>query len=204
MDVRQRQSKLSATYPTTNGTSAAQNRPMQDNPYGENISTLNETQKAAQGSAEKQDYLEMVQLTMRLHARLMSVVKLEMERQSIPLNAVQALLLYHIGEGEITAGELTAREQYLGSNASYNLKKMAEQGWLMNHRSKSDRRAVKIRLSDDGLKIYKIIDGLFERHLAQMKLGKGSSQPLSSGFSNLISGMQDLDRLWHDQILYRL
>ncbi len=44
------------------------------------------------------------------------------------INAVQALLLYNIGDSELTAGELRTRGYYLGSNVSYNVKKLVEMG----------------------------------------------------------------------------
>ena len=45
---------------------------------------------------------------------------------------MQALLLYNIGDKELTAGELRTRGYYLGSNVSYNLKKLVEMGFLTN------------------------------------------------------------------------
>ena len=63
------------------------------------------------------------------------------------INSVQALLLYNIGDKELTAGELRTRGYYLGSNVSYNLKKLVELGFLDHQRSRVDRRSVRIRLT---------------------------------------------------------
>ena len=52
-------------------------------------------------------YLESLHLVERLHRRLLDVIKDEFERQGRnDVNAVQALLLFNIGNSELTAGEL--------------------------------------------------------------------------------------------------
>jgi hypothetical protein len=65
-------------------------------------------------------YLETLTLVERLHRRLLDVIKDEFDRRSrSDINPVQALLLYNIGEKDLTAGELRTRGYYLGSNVSY-------------------------------------------------------------------------------------
>ncbi len=72
-------------------------------------------------------YLVSLKLIERLHRLLLDVIKDEFERLGrSDVNSVQALLLYNIGDAELTAGELTSRGYYLGSNVSYNLKKLVE------------------------------------------------------------------------------
>ena len=76
-------------------------------------------------------YLEALQLIERLHRQFLDVVKAELDREDIKdCNNVQALILYNIGEDEMTVGELTTRGYYLGSNVTYNLKKLVENGDL--------------------------------------------------------------------------
>ena len=70
-----------------------------------------------------QQYLDALSLIERLHRLLLDVIKDEFERLSVlEINAVQALLLFNIGENEVTAVELKSRGYYQGSNVSYNLK----------------------------------------------------------------------------------
>ena len=96
-------------------------------------------------------YLEALTLIERLHRRLLDVIKDEFDRKGrADINAVQALLLFNIGDKELTAGELRTRGYYLGSNVSYNLKKLVEMGFLDHQRSRVDRRSVRIKLTEKG------------------------------------------------------
>src|SRR2546421_4294539 len=94
-------------------------------------------------------YLEALTLIERLHRRLLDVIKDEFDRRGrADINAVQALLLFNIGDKELTAGELRTRGYYLGSNVSYNLKKLVEMQFLDHQRSRIDRRSVRIKLTE--------------------------------------------------------
>src|ERR1700740_2970178 len=111
-------------------------------------------------------YLEALTLVERLHRRLLDVIKDEFDRRSrADINSVQALLLYNIGEKELTAGELRTRGYYLGSNVSYNLKKLVEMGFLDHQRSRIDRRSVRIKLTEKGREVRDIIKGLYDKHV---------------------------------------
>ena len=60
-------------------------------------------------------YLEALSLVERLHRLLLDVIKDELERVGIlEVSAVQAMLLFNIGENEVTvtAGELKSRGYY--------------------------------------------------------------------------------------------
>ncbi len=75
-------------------------------------------------------YLDSLAMIERLHRLLLDVVKDDFERINLlEINPVQALLLFNIGENEVTAGELKSRGYYQGSNVSYNLKKLVELGY---------------------------------------------------------------------------
>src|SRR5947209_14087921 len=100
-------------------------------------------------------YLEALRLVERLHRRLLDVIKDEFDRRGrSDVNSVQALLLYNISDKELTAGELRTRGYYLGSNVSYNVKKLVETGYLHHARSRIDRRAVRISLTDKGRDVH--------------------------------------------------
>jgi DNA-binding MarR family transcriptional regulator len=99
------------------------------------------------GSPVKQAYLDTILLVERLHRQFLEVVKAELDRLGIEdINNVQSLILSHIGDEELTVGELTYRGYYQGSNVSYNVKKMVENGYLMQERSNHDRRTVRVKV----------------------------------------------------------
>lgn len=147
-------------------------------------------------------YLEALTLVERLHRRLLDVIKDEFDRQGrADINAVQALLLFNIGDSELTAGELRTRGYYLGSNVSYNLKKLVEMGFIHHQRSRTDRRSVRVSLTDKGLEVAKIVNGLYERHMLSVEqVGEIGTDD----FKQLNQSLRRLERFWTDQILYRL
>ena len=109
----------------------------------------------------KQGYLEALTLVERLHRRLLDVIKDEFDRQGRnDINAVQALLLHNIGNSELTAGELRTRGYYLGSNVSYNLKKLVDQGLISHQKSRVDRRSVRVSLTESGKEVADIVESL--------------------------------------------
>ena len=96
-------------------------------------------------------YLDTLGRLERLHRLLLDVVKDEFERLGlIDINSVQGLLLFNIGEQEVTAGELKSRGYYQGSNVSYNLKKLVESGYMHHEKCAVDRRSVRVRLTETG------------------------------------------------------
>src|SRR6266508_6622374 len=110
-------------------------------------------------------YLEALTLVERLHRRLLDVIKDEFDRRGrADINAVQALLLFNVGEKELTAGELRTRGYYLGSNVSYNLKTLVEMGFLDHQRSRIDRRSVRIKLTHKGREVRETVSSLYEKH----------------------------------------
>jgi DNA-binding MarR family transcriptional regulator len=147
-------------------------------------------------------YLETLTLVERLHRRLLDVIKDEFDRRSrADINAVQGLLLYNIGEKDLTAGELRTRGYYLGSNVSYNLKKLVEMGYLDHQRSRIDRRSVRIKLTDKGREVRDIVEMLYQKHVATVAQVGGIH---CNEFATLNKSLQRLERFWTDQILYRL
>ena len=147
-------------------------------------------------------YLEALTLIERLHRRLLDVIKDEFDRRGrADINSVQALLLYNIGDKELTAGELRTRGYYLGSNVSYNLKKLVEMGYLDHQRSRVDRRSVRIKLTEKGREVRDIVDTLYQKHIGTVTQVGGIN---TDEFATLNKSLHRLERFWTDQILYRL
>lgn len=138
-------------------------------------------------------YYETIHVIERLHRQSLDVLKLELDRLGIQdINNVQSLILYSIGSDQLTVGELTLRGYYLGSNVSYNLKKMVESGYLVQERSLHDRRSVRIKVSSKGAALKLKLDDFFDRdgkHLVSAGLG-------SKELAELAELLNRLERFW--------
>lgn len=145
-------------------------------------------------------YLESLALVERLHRLLLDVIKDEFERLGIlEINAVQALLLFNIGDNEVTAGELKSRGYYQGSNVSYNLKKLVEMGYMHHQRCQVDRRSVRVRLTEKGQDIRDVVHMLFSRHAEGLMRAGALGE---DGFDPINGALQRVERYWTDQIRY--
>ncbi len=148
----------------------------------------------------KKDYLESLGLVERLHRLLLDVIKDEFERLGmLEINAVQALLLFNVGDHEVTAGELKSRGYYQGSNVSYNLKKLVEMGFMHHQRCEIDRRSVRVRLTERGREVRKIVDDLFARHAGGME---NDTTVGAAQIGALNAALGRIERYWSDQIRY--
>ncbi len=156
---------------------------------------LDGSQKALQAV-----YLDSLSLVERLHRLLLDVIKDEFERLGVQeINPVQALLLFNIGEHEVTAGELKTRGYYQGSNVSYNLKKLVELGYMHHQRSEIDRRSVRVRLTEKGRRVRAILTDLFARHAEGMEK-RGMIGV--NGIEEINSSLRRMERYWTEQIRY--
>jgi DNA-binding MarR family transcriptional regulator len=147
----------------------------------------------------RHSYYEAVFLVERVHRHFLEVVKTDLDRQGVQdINNVQTLILYNIGADEMTVGELTARGYYLGSNVSYNVKKMVENGYLVQERSPHDRRSVRVKLSEKGLTLHKHVEAQLEKQVAALTGANISAEELSKASDIL----RKLEQFWTGMINY--
>lgn len=150
----------------------------------------------------RSDYLQALRFIERLHRLLLDVIKAEFDRVGgSDINSVQALLLYNIGDNELTAGELKSRGYYLGSNVSYNLKKLVDMGYIDYKRSEIDRRSVRVSLTENGRQACEVVSNLYDRQLGSLE---AVGQVYRSDIQTLNKALLRLERFWSDQIRYRL
>lgn len=147
----------------------------------------------------KDQYLVSIRLIERLHRRFLDVIKAELDRLGIEdINNVQTLILFNINEEQLTVGELTVRGYYLGSNVSYNVKKLVENDYLIQERSSHDRRMTRVRLSPKGLDLTARISELYQRNSEELGGKYVSEEQLKQTNQVLMS----LERYWSSQISY--
>ena len=138
-------------------------------------------------------YLEVISLVERLHRQFLGVVNLELDAQSVhDVNNVQALMLFNMGEGDISVGELTSRGYYLGSNISYNVKKLSENGYLVYERSAHDGRSIRVRLTPKGRTLRNQICSMLTRHIEML----GQTQISDTDLQRTAATLQQLERFW--------
>jgi len=144
-------------------------------------------------------YYEAILLIERLHRHFLEVVKVDLDCRGIQdINNVQALILYNLGQDEMTVGELTARGYYLGSNVSYNVKKMFEANYLMQERSPHDRRSVRVKLSEKGLELHKHLCDCFEKQIGMLD----GAALATDEINKTIESMRKFERFWTSIINY--
>lgn len=142
----------------------------------------------------KEVYFDAIIAIERLHRLFLDVVKAELDRLQIQdINNIQCFILYNIGESLLTVGEISNRGYYLGSNVTYNLKKMIENEYLVQQQSAHDKRSSTIKLSAKGLKLFKNFDNILMQHTKNMKHNALNDQDLK----NLKSLLQKLETFWN-------
>ena len=147
----------------------------------------------------RHSYYEAVFLVERVHRHFLEVVKTDLDRQGIQdINNVQALILYNIGTDEMTVGELTARGYYLGSNVSYNVKKMHEADYLVQERSPHDKRSVRVKLSPKGLTLHKRMEEQLEKQVGAL----GGANITADELTKASDILKKLERFWSGMINY--
>lgn len=150
------------------------------------------------GAFLRRAYLDSIILIERLHRQFLDVLKAELERMGVKdINNVQSLILFNVGDDEVTVGELTARGYYLGSNVSYNLKKMVENGYLIQERSPQDRRAMRIRLSEKGRDLAGRISQLFDDHAEAL----GENHLDAETVQEANTSLRELERFWAQRLI---
>lgn len=141
-------------------------------------------------------YYETIQLIERLHRRFLDVLKVELDKRNIQdVNNVQAMILFNIGDDELTVGELTIRGYYLGSNVSYNVKKMVENGYLDQERSIHDRRSIRVKASEKGKELCQDVENMFQEHLEKLSAAGIASENLDK----LNKALKALESFWASQ-----
>ncbi len=142
-------------------------------------------------------YYDAITLIERLHRQFLDVLKVELERAGyLDINNVQSMILHNIGDSELTVGELTIRGYYLGSNVSYNVKKMVENGYLIQERSIHDKRSVRVKLSDKGRKLNEGITRLYKRHEERLTQANLAHERIET----MNEVLRDVEKFWADQM----
>jgi DNA-binding MarR family transcriptional regulator len=144
----------------------------------------------------KSDYAETISLIERLHRRFLDVLRVELDRLGIAdINNAQGLLLANIGRQEVSVGELMSRGYYLGSNVTYNLKRLVETGYVAQERSQRDRRVVRIRLTERGLQLSQKLALVLEHQSQDV-----AADPKLADLAELNAYLRALEGFWSTRV----
>lgn len=142
-------------------------------------------------------YFDIVRWIERLHRHFLDVLRAELRRMNVEdINAVQALLLYNIGENDVVIRDLKDRGYYQGSNVSYNIKALTECGYLTQERAPRDKRSVKLKLTERGMELCAGVRRL------QDELAKVLGDSHGPALDVTLDTMQRLERTWDDFIQF--
>jgi DNA-binding MarR family transcriptional regulator len=96
-------------------------------------------------------HLDLARDVERVHRRYLDLLRAELMRLGVDdVSPAQVLMLFTIGEDELSVRDLLERGNYLGSNASYNLKRLLEAAYIERQASSRDRRSARISLAPKG------------------------------------------------------
>lgn len=146
-------------------------------------------------------YLKTIKLIERLHRQFLEVIKIELERHKLnDISNIQSLIIMNIAHEELTVGELTHRGYYLGSNVSYNMMKLVENGYILHKRSKNDKRSFKIKLTEKGLHHFRLMNEMINFHINDIL----EHDIVKDELESLNSSLEKLDGFWTELIRFSL
>jgi len=138
-------------------------------------------------------YVEVNSLIGHLHRSFLEVVKLELERLGVhDINNVQGMMLFNIGDAQMSVSELTLRGCYLGSNVTYNVKKMVKNGYLTQRRSLHDGRVIHVRLTEKGIGLREHLTTMHQLHAEMLPQARLAAEDLQRANATL----RRLERFW--------
>ena len=123
-------------------------------------------------------YLESVTLIEKIYRLYLDVLKSEIQKMGVlDLNHTQAMILFHVGERKISISEIVDKGHFVGSNVSYNVKKLGQAGYLQQEASEFDKRTVHISLTRKGKEIKNHLRKSVQSHgLTLSKHGLGEKE----------------------------
>ena len=136
------------------------------------------------------DYCNMMFNAEKIHRLFLEVIKSELINRKIKnISNVQSLILFNMGEDEVNVGALTKGGYYQGTNVSYNLRHMVDNGYVSQQQSKDDRRSSMIRITDKGIRVVEELNDIFSKHSCYLK-ENGYDEPGLSHVNNTLNGLE--------------
>ena len=150
---------------------------------------INNTQ--SQYGCEQRAYINSILLLDKLYKGFLNLIKRELTNLNITdINNIQSLILYNLGRDQIYITELLLRGYYVGSNVSYNLKKLVNAGYIIQNQSTNDRRSSLIKLSEKGLDLLSKLEQILDQQIGNIKHIDNKFNPIE-----LNTTLDEIDRV---------
>lgn len=134
----------------------------------------------------------------RLYKLYLDVIKSELDELKISdITSFQAVILINLGKNTLSVGELISRGHYAGSNTSYNLRKLIDNGYVIQTTSQSDKRSSDIKLSDRGVKLYEKLIAITNEHIEKLEIiteGEMSIEEIAKSLTKLEGHLTEMLR----------
>ena len=145
-------------------------------------------------------HIEIVRVIERLHRRSLDLVRADLIEAGIDdLSPSQVMMLFTIGSSELSVRDLIERGYYLGSNASYSLKRLVEAEYVIRTASERDRRSARIRLSDKGRALCDMIRRNDKTYQQLVARNEAEMRDLETTFRTL----KRIEQTWSNAVRYR-
>lgn len=132
------------------------------------------------------NHFELVRVIERMYRRYLDRLRVDLIRIGADdISPSHAMLLFTIGDDDLSVRDLMDRGHYLGSNASYSLKQLVQSGYVDRTASARDRRSARIRLTDKGRMLCKAIKAADEVNQAQIVRSERDRMALEETFALL-------------------
>lgn len=144
----------------------------------------------------KNNYHDLIDMVERIHRLSLEILKTELNKAGIrEINNVQSILLYKIGDKNLRISDLIDQGCYLGSNVSYNLRKLVENGYLLQEPHKHDKRCSEIRRTPKGIELCDFVDKIFDKHEKFLDKNGTNKSDIQTMRSSLISLDRNLRKI---------
>ncbi|MDR3031077.1 MAG: MarR family winged helix-turn-helix transcriptional regulator [Holosporales bacterium] len=117
----------------------------------------------------KNRYMELSIYGEKTYRVFLDLIKHELDKLDIiDITAIQAFILMNISGNVVTIGEVLTRGYYIGSNASYNLRKMITNGYLAQSTTDYDKRTCHLRITEKGKKLCETLGKILDMRTAKI------------------------------------
>lgn len=146
------------------------------------------------------NHFELVRVIERMYRRYLDRLRVDLIRIGADdISPSHAMLLFTIGDDDLSVRDLMDRGHYLGSNASYSLKQLVQSGYVDRTASARDRRSARIRLTDKGKSLCQAIKSADEVNQAQIVRNERDRMALEETFALL----RKLEVIWATDLQQR-